>query len=202
MSAQALIMLDWPRVKRALIKAELWSSEAEDVLVEAGKYSAMHWALKSQAATTTPLPLTGQDGLGVVQGLKLDSDAKTIGDGLAFDFVMHNVAQSDETYAQFIALITDPATGLEHSDVHLKALNGGVMRTFLFTDADAVKIPLDLDVTGGIGGVLKAGSQPNMDLAASQVTETSTEKIFTSLERTKLVGIAEGATANVDGGSF
>jgi hypothetical protein len=59
-------------------KAELWSEQTEDTEVEAGKYSALHWAAKANAAAAIILPyLTTSD-----DGLFGDVDTGNIDDGV------------------------------------------------------------------------------------------------------------------------
>lgn len=58
-------------------KAQLWAEQAEDTEVEAGKYSAKHWAAKAIAAAATILPYLSETD----DGLFGDPDAGSQDDG-------------------------------------------------------------------------------------------------------------------------
>lgn len=49
-------------------KAQLWAEQTEDTEVEAGKYSALHWAAKSAGAAGTILPLLSNLDYGLFSG--------------------------------------------------------------------------------------------------------------------------------------
>ncbi len=91
---------------------------------------------------------TGVDGTGIVSVLSIESDAKTVNDGVFFDFDALNDGDNPTTYGSVGYVITDPSDASEDADAYFKSMQGGTLTTFMYTDGDEVNVPGSFFVTG------------------------------------------------------
>lgn len=75
-------------------------------------------------APTTPLQVTqtGMDGSGTASMLLLQTDAKTVGDGVVLNFAAKNASAVDKTYFSLFTTIVDATAGSEDGQVYFRIL--------------------------------------------------------------------------------
>lgn len=174
-------------------KAEKWAEELEDVEVEAGKYSAMHWAIKStasasaastsasnaatsafNAATSETNAATSETNAGTSETNAATSEANAAASATSAATSETNAATSETNAA---ASETNAATSETNADADATATAADRVQTGLdATQTAADRVQTGLDVTSSGNSASAASTSESNALASENKAEEWAEK--------------------------
>lgn len=172
-------------------KAEKWAIELEDVQVEPGKYSAMHWALKAEELAS--------GSAGSASSVSYDNSTS----GLVANDVQSAIDEIDiniETLSSNVYTKTDinNSLALKVDKIAEKGLSTEdyttIEKTKLFGIASGaqVNVPTDLSLGTVTATVISLNSSTGTDVNLPSAT-TSTAGLLSATDKTKLDDIADNA---------
>ena len=169
-------------------KAEKWAIELEDVPVEPGKYSAMHWALKAEELVSGSASSVSYDNS---TSVLVANDVQS-----AIDEIDTNIETlSSNVYTKTdinnsLALKVDKIAGKglsteDYTTIEKTKLSG-------IASGAQVNVPTDLSLGTVTATVISINSSTGTDVNLPSAT-TSTAGLLSATDKTKLDGIADNA---------